>query len=340
MFAWIGFVPPCGICAWTRLLWQVAKPSTARGFLLNAPKVAVAAVLTLAVLTITLIAVACTASEPTPVPTDAVAQDTVQPPTDTPVPAVATTAASPVPTATATPHPTATSTLVPPTSAPTPAPTATQVPPTSTLAPAPTATPIPPTDTPVPTPTVKKDPLVAQVTKIAPTHAAVVKIAPTLAASKGQHSQWTLFVVAPTEQQKARFGSAGNKSIRDGRGQQYTCYYYLDGREIPRVNLAFPKNLTYTVVTDQSGISQGLINATTTVDAVTIPLEWRTWTSRVDRIRLRGDDAARLVREMQERNTTEFELTLHDNQELSNTYDVSNLIDAMAINGMTCFIGQ
>ena len=197
-----------------------------------------------------------------------------------------------------------------------------------------------PIDTPVPTPTAKNDQLAAQVTKVAPTLAAQVKLAPTLAAKKGQHAQWVLLAVAPTEQQKARVGSAGNKSINDRRGQQYTCYYYLDGREVPRINLAFSKNLAYTVVKNQYGELQGAIKATTTVDGVTIPLDWRTWTSRVDRIRLRGDHAARLVQEMRDRNATEFGLTLHDDQELSKTYDVSSLIDAMAINGMTCFTGQ
>lgn len=107
--------------------------------------------------------------------------------------------------------------------------------------------------------------------------------------------------------------------------------------EVPRINLAFPKDLTYTVVTNQYGELQGAVSTTTAVDGVTIPLEWRTWTNRIDYIRLREEDAVRLVREIRKRNATEFRLTLHDNQELSKTYDVSNLIDAIATNGMTCF---
>ena len=156
----------------------------------------------------------------------------------------------------------------------------------------------------------------------------------------GQHEQWVLAAVSPTAQQRAQFGLAGSRTVRDVKGQQYTCANYLDGAEIPRINLAFPKALTYSVVTNQYGEQQGAVNATTSVDGAVIPLEWRTWASRVDRIRLREDHALRLVHEIRERNVTEFELTLHDDQELSKAYDVSNLIDAIVANGMTCFTGQ
>ena len=65
-----------------------------------------------------------------------------------------------------------------------------------------------------------------------------------------------------------------------------------------------------------------------------------TWATRVDRIRLREDDAVRLVREIRESGATRFGITLHDDKELSRGHDVSNLVDAMVANEMTCFMGQ
>ena len=190
------------------------------------------------------------------------------------------------------------------------------------------------------TPSREKDQFVAQLTKAAPTLTTSASLAPTTVAKTGQHEQWVLLAVSPTEQQKAQYGVAGSRTVNDEEGQQYTCGYYLDGTEVARVNLAFAGDLVYSVVENQYGELQGAVNASTSVDGVAIPLEWRTWASRADRIRLRDDQALRLVREIRERDATEFQLTLHDNQEMSKTYDVSDLIDAIAVNSMTCFTGQ
>ena len=62
--------------------------------------------------------------------------------------------------------------------------------------------------------------------------------------------------------------------------------------------------------------------------------------SRVDRIRLREDDAVRFIQEIDEHNANEFRLELQDDPDLSATYDVSNLLTAMAANEMSCFDGQ
>ena len=69
-------------------------------------------------------------------------------------------------------------------------------------------------------------------------------------------------------------------------------------------------------------------------------MEWRTWASRVDRIRLRDLDAVRFVQEIDDQGASEFRLELQDDPDLSATYDVSNLLTAIAANEMTCFEGQ
>ena len=62
-------------------------------------------------------------------------------------------------------------------------------------------------------------------------------------------------------------------------------------------------------------------------------MEWRTWASRVDRIRLRGTDAVGFVQEIDEQEANEFRLALQDDPDLSAAYDVSNLLTAKAVNG-------
>lgn len=69
-------------------------------------------------------------------------------------------------------------------------------------------------------------------------------------------------------------------------------------------------------------------------------MEWRTWASRVDRIRLRGTDAVGFVQEIDEQEANEFRLALQDDPDLSAAYDVSNLLTALAANDMTCFDGK
>ena len=128
--------------------------------------------------------------------------------------------------------------------------------------------------------------------------------------------------------------------MNDGKGQQYTCGIYEDDKQVPRVNLAFRRDLTYTVVTNEFGERQGAVDAITKVAGVVTPVEWRTWTSRVDRLRLREAEAVRFVQELDEQRADEFSLALQDDPDLSATYDVANLLDAMAANEMTCFGGR
>ena len=165
-------------------------------------------------------------------------------------------------------------------------------------------------------------------------------LAPRLVNTSGSHEQWTLSTNAASAQQRVRNGLAGFRSVTDRKGQQYTCAIYQDGTQVPRANLAFRKDLTYAVITNQFGERQGAVNAVTTIAGVVTPAEWRTWTSRVDRIRLREDDAVRFIQEIDEHNANEFRLELQDDPDLSATYDVSNLLTAMAANEMSCFDGQ
>ena len=70
------------------------------------------------------------------------------------------------------------------------------------------------------------------------------------------------------------------------------------------------------------------------------PVEWRTWASHVDRIRLRGTDAVGFVQEIDEQEANEFRLALQDDPDLSAAYDVNKLLTALAVNDMTCFDGK
>ena len=215
-----------------------------------------------------------------------------------------------------------------------------------TLAVRPTGTPPPsttatarPVHTPQPPSTTTDNNFASQRTRVALTFVAQRTLVPTLVNQEKRHLQWELLTATGTAQQK-QYGLAGFRSVNDGEGQQYSCAIYLDGAQVPRVNLYFSKDLTYQVVTNQLGEHQGAVNAITTVADTAVPVEWRTWVSRVDRIRLRDADAARLVHFINEWNTNEYVLDLKDNPELSATYDVSNLIAAINANKMTCFQSQ
>ena len=192
-----------------------------------------------------------------------------------------------------------------------------------------------------PTPTSAEDARFAdQRTRSAPTLAAVASQVATLANTTGSHHQWGLLTTAATVQQRERNGLAGFRSTNDGKGQQYSCAIYQNGLRVPRINLAFSRDLTYTVIINQAGERQGAVSAITTIAGVVAPVEWRTWTSRVDRIRLREDDAVRFVQALDDQSASEFRLELQDDPDLSATYDVSNLLTAITANEMTCFEGK
>ena len=220
--------------------------------------------------------------------------------------------------------------------APTPTPYMTVRPAYTPRPPSPT---LPAVQIPTPTSTTTDNNFDSQRTRVAPTFVAQRTLVPTLVNQQNKHLQWKLLTTTATNQQK-QDGLAGFRSVNDGKGQQYSCAIYLDGKKVPRVNLFFSKELAYQTVTNQFGEYQGAINAITTVAGTAVPVEWRTWASRVDRIRLRNDDATRLVHFINEWNVGEYVLELKDNPELSATYDVSNLIAAINTNEMTCFQSQ
>lgn len=85
----------------------------------------------------------------------------------------------------------------------------------------------------------------AQRTRSAPTLAAAASQALALANKTGVHNQWRLLTSAATVQQRERNGLAGFRSANDRKGQQYSCAIYLDGTQVPRINLAFSRDLTY-----------------------------------------------------------------------------------------------
>ena len=180
----------------------------------------------------------------------------------------------------------------------------------------------------------------AQRTRTVPTLAAIFPTAVRLLNKTGTHHQWRMLTSTSTAQQRERNGLAGSQAVNDGKGQQYTCAIYEDGVQVPRINLVFSRDLTYTVIVNQFGERQGAISATTTIAGVVAPVEWRTWTSRVDRIRLREANAVRFVQALDDQGASEFRLELQDDPDLSATYDVSNLLTAFVANDMTCFEGH
>ena len=145
--------------------------------------------------------------------------------------------------------------------------TATPTPRPTVPRPTPVPTAVPTAASPKPTGTGDKE-FAAQRTRLAPTLAAVVPLVPTLVNKSGSHHQWGLVTSTASAQQRASNGLAGFRSATDGKGQQYTCAIYVDGTQVPRVNLAFSRDLTYKVVTNQFGERQGAINSITTIAGV------------------------------------------------------------------------
>ena len=126
-----------------------------------------------------------------------------------------------------------------------------------------------------------------------------------------------------------------------GQNQIYMCLDYPDGPTlVPFIVLFYARSVPYASIgTNRAGEIQGVVATTTTVGGSVIPVEWLTWASRTDRMRLRGEDAARLVGEIAARGTTHFRVELEDAPHMSVTYDVRNLIDALVANDMACFTG-
>ena len=240
--------------------------------------------------------------------------------------------AAPQPTSTAMPAPTETP-RPQPTATPTPQPTPTAVPaPTETPTPASTATPTP---QPTPTATVVPLPTLKFTAAMAAAAAATAVPLPTLEfVSKGVNvtgdiGDWRL-AEGPLPGIRDVYMRALRK-VGDKRYQGYTCFYYPDSRgEVPRVNLAFPYPLKIT-----AKVNRRAVNGITRVGGEAISVTWQTWEDRQDRIVLRGRAARDFLGAIIEQQAPEFTLTLPDNPELSATYSVVGLVQALEFNGMT-----
>ena len=153
---------------------------------------------------------------------------------------------------------------------------------------------------------------------------------------KGQRGQWSFASLKANPQQKAH-GIVGTQYATDQMGQRYTCVFYEDGRSVSRVNLIYPRDLAHQVVVNPSGEAQGWFNASTDVSGQSVDVQWRTWTTRADRIRLRGEDAQRFAQAIRDHGAASFTLTLHEDPDLTATWNVGNLLEAMSGNEMACF---
>ncbi len=178
-----------------------------------------------------------------------------------------------------------------------------------------------------------------QQTRVAPTVAAIREIAPTIARIDSTYGKWLIGGTVATLEQQQRYGVKSSRSVRYER-QQYTCGSYMDGSQIARVNLRMDRLLKHTVTTNAAGEHQGLIRAKTEVGDTDIPVQWMTWTTTADHIRIRGNDAVLLVQAIREHGAVEFRVELYDDGDLSRAYDVSDLIGAINANDMDCFEGQ
>ena len=115
------------------------------------------------------------------------------------------------------------------------------------------------------------------------------------------------------------------------RYQGYTCFYYPDSRgEVPRVNLAFPYPLKITAKENRRAVK-----SITTVGSEAIPVNWQTWVGHQEWVVLRGRAARDFLGAIIEQQAQEFTLTLPDNPELSATYSVVGLVQALESNEMT-----
>ena len=183
--------------------------------------------------------------------------------------------------------------------------------------------------TPTPQPTSKSRPTLTPLPTpiLAPTSGTIV---PTLL---GKVGDWQLSTA-----DASHLGYRARTVINTADGaQQYTCINYLDGEAIARVNVKFTYELNHEVVRNKQGELQGSVKSITRVAGDVVPVEWRTWVSRTDRLRLRSNEAVLLVSEIVDQQAKEFTLELMDNPELSATYSTISLIEALDSNHMTCF---
>ena len=207
--------------------------------------------------------------------------------------------------------------------------------PTATSAPEPTEAPTPnhtttpapePTEAPTPTETPTPTPRAVQLpTQPIPPVTPFVRLI-------GQTGQWkTVRFDYPVLSSIGHGLAAGTPQIR------VTCIFYRQGSPVPRVNIGFAEELRHRLIQTEEGEWQGVVNSYTSISGRVVSAEWRTWVTRADRLRLRGEDAYALIREIRDSSAPSFRLDLPDDPHLSRDYDVTELGEAISEGGLTCF---
>ena len=133
-------------------------------------------------------------------------------------------------------------------------------------------------------------------------------------------------------------GSPQSHALTVGSEQvRVTCIHYKHKPPVPRVNIPIAGEVHHKLVQNQDGDWQGEVDAQTTVGGRVVEVEWLTWVTRADRLRLRGRDARVLIRVVRESSAPSFRLEVSNNSFLSRDYDVTGLGAAISEAGLTCF---
>ena len=206
--------------------------------------------------------------------------------------------------------------------------------PTDTFTPEPTATP-----TPLPTATLTPDPTAT----FTPKPMATLEFIPdgmsfpwgdSTVTRLGYMGDWVIMASG----RSPRWGWNYGRGVRNplDAPQQYTCVNYPDERgNVPRVNLTMPYPVVFT---EGLGELEYRVKATTLVGDQEVPVSWKTWETRHDRLFLKNRDARQLMKEILDQQAQAWTLILPDNPEIKIVYSVAGIDQALQFNDMLrCF---
>ena len=152
-----------------------------------------------------------------------------------------------------------------------------------------------------------------------------------------KHEQWRLVGIPATDSQRSGLKYAGSRIVEQPNHQSYRCWYSLDMPGTPSVVAYIWEPLEHFRVTPE-GLEE--VRTITLVKGNQIDVTWHKLDGQSHVVVLKGRGAVDLVRAVEEHGAVSFDLTFPDNPELSSKFDVANLVDALEINDLDCFLDR
>ena len=161
---------------------------------------------------------------------------------------------------------------------------------------------------------------------------------PTIVRKGGKHKNWDLVSIPYRDAVASKFKFYGQRSVEQYSHHVFACRYFTDTPPVARIILYQWEQLTWEYAPDRHGESRRHVKTRTLVDGNEVDIMWFRWQDSSHVMETFGWEAVVLVNTIRDHDANSYTVEILDQPDLTSEWDVANLLDALEIQEMTCFL--